>query len=60
MVFQKLSVYEDNILTSNKNNTRATLNISIQAQFNLRVISSILGNVEQIIEIEKFISLFPD
>ena len=43
MVFQRLSVHEDNTLTSNKGNTGATSHTSntpIQTRFNLRVISN--------------------
>lgn len=46
MVFQKLLVYEDDILASNKDNTKASLNTPIQARFYLEVIPSIPGNVE--------------
>ena len=61
MVFQKLSVHEDNTLASNKGNTGAasnTPNTPIQTRFNLGVIPPTPGNVAQVTEIEELISLF--
>lgn len=58
IVFQKLSVHEDNTSASNKDNTGAASNTPIQARFNSGVIPPTPGNVEQVTEIEELISLF--
>ncbi len=58
MVFQKLSVYEDDTLASNKDNTEAGLNTLIPAWFHSRVIPPTPGNIEQVTEIKELISLF--
>ena len=61
MVFQKLSVHENNTLASNKGKTGAasnTLITPIQIPFNLGVILPKPKNVAQVIEIKEFISLF--
>ena len=59
MVFQKLSVHEDDIFASNRDNTGASLNTLIQAGFYSGVIPTTPGNVEQVTEIEELISSFP-
>ena len=58
IVFQKLSVYEDDLSASNKDNTGAGLNTSIQAGFYSGVIPPTPENVEQVTKIEELISLF--
>ena len=45
MVFQKLSLNEDDTSASNKDNTGAGLNTPIQAQFYSGVLPPTLGNV---------------
>ncbi len=46
MIFQKLSVYEDNILASNKDNIGVSSNMFIQIQFYLRIIPPTLRNIK--------------
>ncbi len=58
MVFQKLSVNEDDTSASNKYNTGAGLNTPIQPRFYLGIIPLTPGNVEQVTEIEELILLF--
>ena len=61
MVFQKLSIHEDNTLAFSKDNMRVASNIPnipIQTRFNLGVILLIPENVEHVIEIEELILLF--
>ncbi len=46
MVFQKLSIHEDNTLASNKDNIGVGLNIPIQVRFYLKVIPPTPRNIE--------------
>lgn len=58
MIFNKLFIYANKLSSLGKNVDKVSSNTFIQTRFFSRVILPTLGNMEQVAEIEKFISLF--
>ncbi len=57
VVFQKLSVYANNTSASDMDKTGASSNTPLKTLFFLRALPPTPGNIKQVTEIEKLISL---